>query len=209
MHDASSPEAWFALLPPAHWRWRCLRRARQGAIRRADQDRLLDGADRAAVAERQAGAARPADLGGRGQRQGRSARASGQAHLLRRSEPVGAGAGHLHQAARRRQGRPRARPLRHGARGGRHAGGHAEEQDDDHPVRPRRELRVQVRQVLRHDPVRARSEAVVHDRLLRDRGGAESEAADRGVHRRRPGVLEERLRRRQGQRQEGRPAHGL
>ena len=47
------------------------------------------------------------------------------------------------------------------------------------------------------------------DRLLRDRGGAESEAADRGVHRRRPGVLQERLRRRQGQRQEGRPAHGL
>ena len=38
---------------------------------------------------------------------------------------------------------------------------------------------------------------------------AESEAADGCVHRRRPGVLQERLRRRQGQRQEDRTEDGL
>ena len=47
------------------------------------------------------------------------------------------GAGHLHQAARRRQSRPRARRLcdQHGRAG--HAGRHAEEQDLHQPVRAR------------------------------------------------------------------------
>ena len=50
----------------------------------------------------------------------------------------GDGAGHLHQAARRRQGRPRRRRLRdqHGRAG--HAGRDAEGQDVHQPVRARR-----------------------------------------------------------------------
>ena len=51
------------------------------------------------------------DLGGGHQRQGRAARPAGQARLLRRPEQSLDGAGHLHQAPRRRQGRPRHRRL--------------------------------------------------------------------------------------------------
>ncbi len=43
---------------------------------------------------------------------------------------------------------------------------------------PRGEHRVQLSQLLRHDPVRARSEARLHQGLLRDRDGADAEAAD-------------------------------
>ncbi len=104
---------------------------RSGAspVQRADQDRLRHGADRPACRQRQAGAARHEDLGRGNQRQGRSARASGQARLLRRSEQSFDGAGHLHQAARRRQGRPRAGRLRHQHGRAGHSGRHAEEED--------------------------------------------------------------------------------
>ena len=44
------------------------------------------------------------------------------------------------------------------------------------PARPRREQRVQLPQLLRHDPVRARAEAVLHQGLLRRGHGAEPEA---------------------------------
>ena len=69
------------------------------------------------------------------------------------------------------------RPVRDQHGRARDAGDHAEGQGVHHPVRPRGEHRVQVSEVLRDDPVRSRSEAVVHARLLRDRGGAEPEAA--------------------------------
>ena len=58
---------------------------------------------------------------------------------------------------RRRQGRPRSRALRHQHGGAGHAGRHAEGQAVHHPVRARCEPRVQVQQVLRHDPDRART----------------------------------------------------
>src|SRR6516162_1216091 len=90
-----------------------VRRRGLGAIRRADQDRLWHISNRRARAQRQVGAARPEDLGRRHQRQGRAPRPSGQAHLLRRPDQSGDGAGHLHQAARRRQGRSDHRRLRH------------------------------------------------------------------------------------------------
>ena len=57
-------------------------------------------------------------------------------------------------------------------------------------------------EVLRDDPVGTGYQAGLHRRLLRGGGGTESQAADGGLHRRRPGVLQERLRRCQGQCQE-------
>ena len=182
---------------------------RLGPVQGADQDRLRHGADRPARRQRQVGAARPEDLGGGRQRQGRAARPSGQADLLRRPDQSGDGAGHLHQAARRRQGRPRHRRLRHQhARAG-DAGRDAEEQAVHRPVRPRGEHRVQLSELLRDDPVRAGSEAGLHQGLLRHRAGAEPEAADGRDRRRRRRVLAQRLRRRARERQEGRPQDRL
>src|SRR5262245_7137608 len=100
-----------------------------GAIRRADQDRLWHISNRRACSQRQVGAARAEDLGGGYQRQGRTARTSGQAHLLRRPDQPGHGARHLHQAARRRQGRSDHRRLRHQHAGAGDAGRRAEEED--------------------------------------------------------------------------------
>ncbi len=133
--------------------------------------------------QRQAGAARHEDLGGGDQRQGRAARAPGQAHLLRRPDQRLDRARHLHQAHRRRQGRPRARPLchQHGRAGD--AGRHAEGQAVHHPVRARCEPRVQVQQVLRHDPDGAEHQGVLHRGLLRHGRGAEPQADDGGAGR--------------------------
>ena len=69
------------------------------------------------------------------------------------------------------------------------AGRDAEGQGLHQPVRARGEQRVQLSEILRDDPDRARHQAVVHRRLLRGRRGAESEAADRRAGRRRRGVL--------------------
>ena len=87
------------------------------------------------------------------------------------------GAGHLHQAARRRQGRPRARRLRHQHGRAGDAGRDAEEQDLHQPVRARRERRVQVSEILLGAADRPDAEGVLHRGLLPGRGGAESEAA--------------------------------
>ena len=190
--------------PRARSRPRCWRSRQMPprAERQSDHDRLCDVAHRPARRQRQAGAARHADLGRGDQRQGRTARASGQARLLRRPDQSVDRSGHLHQAARRRQGRPRGRPVRHQHGGARDAGDHAEGQGVHHPVRSRGEHRVQVSEVLRHDPVGSRSEAVLHARLLRDRGGAEPEAADRRAGRGRCRVRQQRLRGRAHQRGE-------
>src|SRR5712672_2162393 len=85
---------------------RCADRQCCGAIWPADQDRFQHGDDRRPRRQRKVRAARPEDLGGGRQRQGRALRPSRQARLLRRPEQSLDGAGHLHQAARRRQGRP-------------------------------------------------------------------------------------------------------
>ena len=154
--------------------------------------------------QRQAGAARHEDLGGGDQRQGRAARAPGQARLLRRPDQCLDRARHLHQAHRRRQGRPRARPLRHQHGRAGDAGHHAEGQALHHPVRARCEPRVQVQQVLRHDPDRAEHQGVLHRGLLRRRRRAEPQAADGGAGRGRCGVLPQRLRGRARERQEAR-----
>src|SRR5262245_33828525 len=55
----------------------------------------------------------PEDLGGGYQCSRWTARSSREAYLLRRSNQSGDGTRHLYQAARRRQGRPDHRPLRH------------------------------------------------------------------------------------------------
>src|SRR5262245_22361812 len=165
-----------------------------GAVWGAGQDRLLHGVDWPAVAERQAGAARHEDLGGRDQRQGRPARAPGQAHLLRRSERGGPSTGHLHQAARCRQSRSCHRALRHGAGGCGYGGRHTKEQGLHHPVRACGEHRVQLPEILRDDPDGAQPEAVLYRGLFRSGRGAEPEAGDSGADRRRPGILQGRLR---------------
>ena len=105
-------------------------------------------------------------------------------------------AGHLRQAPRRRQSRPRGRRLRdRDARAG-NAGRHAVQEGVHRPARPRGEQRIPLPELLRDDPVGPRSEAGVHAGLLRGRDGAEPEADDRGDRRRRPGILPQRLGRR-------------
>ena len=90
----------------------CRRRGfgpRQSRLRpgQAAHDRLWHGADRRARRHRQGRPARDADLARTSQRQGRALRPAGQARLLRRPDQSADGARHLHQAARRRQGRHR------------------------------------------------------------------------------------------------------
>ena len=139
-------------LPPRP-RWRCPARGP------GDQDRLQHGHDRWARSQRPVGAAGAEDLGGGHQRQGRAARPPGQAHLLRRPDQSVDRARHLRQAARHRQGRPDHRRLRHQHAGAGHAARHAAQEAVHRPARPRREQRVQLSQLLRHDPVGAGPEA--------------------------------------------------
>src|SRR5262249_50365580 len=63
-----------------------LRRCADSKGRRSDQDRLWHGTHWAAGSQRQDVASRHASLGGRYQCQRRTARATGEAHLLRRSK---------------------------------------------------------------------------------------------------------------------------
>ena len=162
---------------------------RTGAVRPADHHRFWNGVDRAARRQRQAGAARRQDLGGNHQQEGRPARSPGETHLLRRPvEPVDR-AGHLHQAARRRQSRSRDRPLCHRHDRARDAGGDAEGQGVHRIVRARREQRIQLSEIFRHDPVRPGDQAVVHERVFRRRRAAEPQAADGRAGRGRSGIL--------------------
>ena len=99
-----------------------------------------------------------------------------QAGLLRRSVQSGERARHLHQAARRRQSRPRRRPLCDQHRGAGHSGRHAEEQDLHRPVRARCQQRIPLSEIFLDAAVGADAEGILHRRLLPDRGGAKSEA---------------------------------
>ena len=165
-------------------------------IRRADQDRLQHGDDRRPRRQRQVRIAGAEDLGRGRQCQGRPARAPGQAHLLRRPEQSGDGAGHLYEAARYRQGRSPDRPLCD--RPDRAGDAHRDpaQQALHRAVGARGEQRVQLSQLFRHDPVRTGSQALLHQGLLRHRHGADAEAADRRDRRRGPGILPQRFRRR-------------
>src|SRR6478752_2860658 len=95
----------------------------------------------------------------------------------------------LHQATRRRQSRSGDRSLCHRHDRARDAGRDAEGQGVHRVVRARREQRIQLSEIFRDDPVRPGDEAFVHQGLLRGRRAAESEAADGGAGRRRPGIL--------------------
>ena len=77
----------------------------------AHSHRLLDGADGRRRGQRQGGAPGAQDLGGGPERQGRPSGPAGEARLLRRPDRAGAGAGHLHEAARGGQGRAYPRAL--------------------------------------------------------------------------------------------------
>ena len=105
------------------------RQGHAGAGGDPDHHRLRHGADRRPRAERQGGAARDADLGGRHQCQGRSARPAGEAGLLRRPVQPRDHSGHLYQAARRGQGGPGRQRLRHQHDRARDADHHAAQPD--------------------------------------------------------------------------------
>jgi hypothetical protein len=177
-------------------------RARLGAIGRADQDRLQHGADRGACAQRQVGAAGAENLGGGRQRQGRGLGTSCQARLLRRQERPGRGSHDLHQAARRRQSRPADGRLCDRPAGAGDAGRDRAQEAAHRLARARGQQRVQLSELFRHDSVRAGSQAGFHQGLSCAGDGAESEAADRGDRGGRPGVLQQRIRRRARHRQD-------
>ena len=145
------------------------------------------------------------DLGGGRQRQGRAARAPGQARLLRRPEQSGDGAGHLHEAARRRQGRPRDRPLCDRADRAGDADRDAAQQGLHRAARARRQQRVPLPELLRDDPVGAGSASRAFTKGFFDIAMAQTpKPQTRRDRRRRPGVLAQRLRRRARERQDGR-----
>ncbi len=145
---------------------------------RADQDRLQHGADRPLRRRRQNRAPRLQDLGGGDQRQGRPPRPAGQAGLLRRPEQPGAGAGHLHQADRRRQGRPPGVELRHQPRGSGDAGRDPAQPAVLRPVRPGGERAVPLPEILLDAAVRPRAGQDLRAGLFRPGDGAEPEAED-------------------------------
>ena len=143
--------------------------------------------------ERQGRAAGDADLGVRHQRQGRPAGPAGEADLLRRPVQSGNDPGPLHQAARRRQGRPRGQRLRHQHDRAGDADHHAAQPHLPQPARPRGEHRVPIPEILLvHADRRAGAEAEFCGRLLRHGDGAEPEAADAGDGRRRRRVPAQR-----------------
>ena len=143
------------------------------------------------------------DLGRGHQRQGRAARPQGAADLPRRPDQSDHHPRHLLAAARRREGRPDHGRLRHQHAGAGDAAGHAAQEAVHRAARSRREHRVQLSELFRDDPLRAGSEAVVHQGLHRSGDEAEP-AADDGRHRGgRRRVRAECRRRRARERQEG------
>ena len=132
-----------ALLAIGAWSYRPGTDRGQG--RRSDQGRHVHGAHRRRGADRQAGAARAANLARRRQRQGRCAGASGRARLLRRPEQSRERPAALHEADRRRQGRPRDRAVRdqYGRAG--HPGRDAAQDDHHRHLRHRREQQIPLR----------------------------------------------------------------
>ena len=116
------------------------------------------------------------NLARRRQRQGRHHGPPGRARLLRRPEQRQQRAGHLHQAAQRRQSRPAARALCHQYDRAGDAGDHGAEQDDDRHARREHQSAVQLFEILLDDPGRQRGHARLLARLVRGRDGAEPEA---------------------------------
>ena len=144
------------------------------------------GSDRRAGLGRQVGAAGDKDLGGGDQRERRAARPTGQADLLRRPEQSGDGSRHLHEAARRRQGRYRRQRLRHQPDRAGNADHNPEGENLLFAIRPRRQPRVSIPEILLDAAGRRRRPAgELFARLFRAGGAAEPEAADHRDHRRR------------------------
>ena len=121
--------------------------------RRPDQDRLRHGPHRRALRQRQARAAGHPDLEGRRQQEGRPPRPAGGAGLLRRPDQPGHRARHLHEAARRRQGRSRHLRLRDQPHRAAHAHGDRAQADHHGDVRARQQREVPVPELL-PDPAR-------------------------------------------------------
>ena len=171
------------------------------ARRRTDQNRTWHVADRQTRRQRQDGAARDANLGRRHQRSRRPARPAGQARLLRRSEQPGAGARHLHQAARHRQSRPDRLRLCLDPDRGCHADRDRAQEAADRPVRHRDQRRIPLPDVFRHGAERPLDQARVHARLLQGRRSANSQTANHRARLRRCRVRSQHLRGRAHQRQ--------
>ena len=180
-----------------------------GAGRRSGEGRPELGAHRRRRRKRQADPDGAGVLARRCQRQGRAARATCAARLLRRQEQSLGGAGDLHQAARRRQGRPSARAIRHQHGRAGDAGHHAEQQDHDQLPGDRHQPALQLSEILFHGPGWAEGAGRVLGRFLRAGGSTVTEAADRGHRLRRCRVRQDHRRCRAGQRQSSRLQRGV
>jgi hypothetical protein len=130
-----------------------------GACAGADQDRVQRGADRRARFIRQGSPPVQANLDGRDQRPGGSSRPAGKARLLRRSEQSADGAGHLHEAPRRRQSRPHRLRLRHQHDGACDAGRDRAQSAVSRPFRVGGKQRVPLLSIFLDAADRARPEA--------------------------------------------------
>ena len=134
---------------------------------------------RPARRQRQGGIDLDADLGRGRQRQGRHSRPQGGARLLRRPDQSLDGAKYLHQAARRRQGRPDRVGLRHERDRPRDADRDAAEHGVHGAVRPERQLEVQLRSLLPDHARRAGTGHRLDTGLFRYRDGSHPEATKR------------------------------
>ena len=154
-----------------------------GGVRasRPGEGRHEHAADRLARRRRPGGAARAAHVGRGREQEGRAAQPPGRADRLRRPDQPGQRARHLHQAARRRQGRPADRALRHGADRADHAAGQAARPAADGQLLVPGEREGAARHVVQQRAVERRLELV--RRLLPRR--AESRRQDRRGARRR------------------------
>ena len=147
-----------------------------------------------------------ADVGRGRERQGRAARAQGRTHRLRRPDQPRPDAGHLHQAARHRQGRPADRAVRHRAHGADHAAGQA--------ARPAADGQLLVPGEQQGAATTCGSTTLpgTTPRSWSDgffKAGDRLRRKDHRDPRRRPGVRPEPGQRRQGDRQEQGPEDGL
>ncbi len=152
------------------------------------EDRVRARPDRSACRQRQGRAHFHADLGRGSECARRPARPSGRTRLLRRSGQSGECAGHLREAARCRQGRPRGVGLWHQHDHAGNAARHEQGHDDDVADRPQRQRALQLRPLFPDRAARRGPRRRFLARLFRSRRGHESEAQDRGDSRRRRGI---------------------
>ena len=166
---------------------------------RTNQDRHEHAADRLARRRRPGRARRAAAVGRRREPEGRTAQPQGRADRVRRPDQPGQRPGDLHQAARRGQGRPADRALRHRADRADHADGEAARAAPDGQLLVPGEREGAARHVVQQLAVERRLELVRRLHQGRAEGGREDGRDPRGG----PGVRAEPGERRARAGQEG------